>query len=289
MMKLLPNLSTVICAACLTETNRKWIEGLCRDSISFCDYIDISMKKRAEEYGLMVSHDKYPSVIPLDIPVVVIAGVWEKTDKFEISLALRERFMRDGYKVSQVGSRCGCEMLGFHSFPGFMFQKDLDGVDKIICLNRWMIQIAENEQPDLVLITIPGAIQDFNEKFTRGFGLLPHLVFHAVMPDVFLMCTFYLRESAEVLEDLSVFCKYRFGASVDIFHMSNLIIDFHESEERGCIVTNSIYRETVSRTVAKDFSNSVVPVFNGVDSRECDRMYEMLIEKLTPKDVQAVI
>ena len=119
--------------------------------------------------------------------------------------------------------------------------------------------------------------------------MLHHLVIQAGMPDVILMCTFYLRESAEALEELSMSCKYRFGAPVDLFHMSNLIIDFHESEERNRIVTNSIYREMVSETVAKDFSNSSVPVFNGVESQECDRMYEMLMEKLMPKDVRAVI
>lgn len=289
MIKLLPNLSTVICAACLTAANRKRLEELCCNFIPSCNFIDISMNKRVEEYGLMLPSDKYPSVEPLGIPVVVIAGVWEKTDKFEISLSLRERFMRDGYKVSQIGSRPGCEMLGFHSFPGFMFQKNLDGIDKIIYLNRWIIQMVKNEQPDLVLITVPGAMQDFNEKFTRGFGVLHHLVFQAVMPDEILMCTFYLRESTKVLEDLSMSCKYRFGAPVDIFHMSNLFIDLLESEERNCIVTNSIYREMVSETVARNFSNSSVPVFNGVDSEECNRMYEMLIQKLMPKEVQAVI
>lgn len=84
-------------------------------------------------------------------------------------------------------------------------------------------------------------------------------------------------------------CKYRFGAPVDIFHMSNLFVDLQESEERDCIITNSIYREIVSETIAKDFSKNPIPVFNGVDSQECNQMYKTLIEKLIPKDVQAVI
>lgn len=36
-------------------------------------------------------------------------------------------------------------------------------------------------------------------------------------------------------------------------------------------------------------SRKSVPVFNGVNSQECDQMYEILIEKLMPKDVRAVI
>lgn len=289
MIKLIPNVSTVICAACLTSANQKRLKEFCCNSISSCNFMDISVNEKVGECSCMIPVEKYPSVNPLDIPVVVIAGVWEKTDKFEISLALRERLIKDGYKISQIGSRHECEMLGFHSFPGFMFQKDLDGIDKIIYLNRWIRQMVENEQPDLLLVTIPGAMQDFNEKFTRGFGLLHHLVFQAVMPDVILLCTFYLHGFTKALEELSMSCKYRFGAPVDIFHMSNLFVDLQESEERDCIITNSIYREIVSETIAKDFSKNPIPVFNGVDSQECNQMYKTLIEKLIPKDVQAVI
>ncbi len=287
-IQMIPRLSHVFCVAQLTNANLERLKEGCCHAPNPCDFVDFCEYKRIESYGLKIPSERYPSLQLIDTPVVVVAGMWEKTDKFEVSLSLRERFLRDGYRVSQIGSRNGCEMLGFHSFPGFMLQKDLDGTVKIPCFNLWIQQIVKREQPDVVLITVPGAAQDFNEQFTRGFGLLYYEIFQAVVPDELVMCTFYIHEGEKFLEDISQSCRYKLGVPVDVFHISNLIIDVNESEEHSRIVTNCIYREIVSETVSKGFGDSSIPVVNGLDPEECDRMYEVLLEKFTPKNVQAV-
>lgn len=288
MIQIIPRVSHVLCVAQLTEANRKKLKEVCQCAGQNCEFVDFCEYKGLEVYGLVKPAEQYPPLQLLDVPVVVVAGMWERTDKFEISLSLRERFLRDGYRVSQVGSRDGCEMMGFHSFPQFMLQKDLDGTVKIPCFNQWIHQIIRQEQPDVVLITIPGALQDFNEQFTRGFGVLPYEVFQAVVPDALVMCTFYMREFSKAPEELSNSCKYKFDTSVDVYHISNLIIDVDESEQYRRTITNSIYRQTVSEAVDEGFAFSPIPIFNGLESEECDRMYEVLIEKLAPKDVQSV-
>lgn len=289
MLLLIPHISHILCTARLTEANREKLKEACRCSSQPCDFLDFCEDKGLEAYGLATPMEKNPALKFVDVPVVIVAGLWEKTDKFEISLSLRERFLRDGYRVSQVGSRDGCEMMGFHSFPRFMLQKDLDGTVKIPCFNQWLHQIIKQEQPDVILITIPGALQDFNERFTRGFGLLPHEVFQAVAPDALVMCNIYMSEEENVLDELSMSCKYKFGAPVDAFHISNLIVDVIRTEEFSRIVTNSIYRETVSKAVARGATNNSIPVFNGLDAMECDKMYETIIEKLTSKGAQIVL
>lgn len=289
MLALIPHISQILCTARLTEANCKKLKEACRCSSQPCDFFDFCEEKGLEAYGLAEPTEKNPSLKFLDVPVVIVAGVWEKTDKFEISLSLRERFLRDGYRISQVGSRDGCEMMGFHSFPKFMLQKDLDGTVKIPCFNQWIHQMNKQEQPDVVLITIPGALQDFNEQFTRGFGLLPHEVFQAVAPDALVMCNIYMSEEENVLDELSMSCKYKFDIAVDAFHISNLIVDVHKSEEFSRIITNSIYRETVSKAVTRGSTNNLIPVYNGLDAKECDKMYETIIEKLTSKGSQTVL
>lgn len=71
--------------------------------------------------------------------------------------------------------------------------------------------------------------------------------------------------------------------------MSNLMIDINDSEERGRIVTNSIYRESVSEAVERGFADSPIPVFNGWETEHCDKLFDVLLQKLTPKSVQAVL
>lgn len=289
MVRLIPHLLNVVCAAHFSDKNRKKLGDACRCSNPSCTFLYFLENRRPEEYGLTLPDEEYPPLQAINVPAVIVAGAWEKTDKFEISLALRERFLKNGYSVSQVGSREGCEMFGFHSFPGFMFRKDVDIIDKIIYFNRWIVRLTEEEQSDLVMISIPGAMQNFNEQFTRGFGMLHHQVFQAITPDALVVCTFYMPNITEDVGDMSTFCKYRFGAPVDAFHMSNLLVDLNDSEESNRIVTNSIYRKDVSEAVAKGAAISPIPIFNGLDSTDCNRMFEVILEKLTPKEVQAVL
>ncbi len=289
MVRLVPHLSHVICVAQLTAANCKKLKEACLKTESSCNFVDFSEHKGPEAYGLTESIEKYPSLKQLDVPVVVVAGWWEKTDKFEISLALRKRFLQNGYRISQVGSRDGCEMFGFHSFPGFMLRKDVDAVDKIIYFNRWIMNMVREEQSDLLLITIPGAVQNYNEQFTRGFGVLHYEVFQAVLPDALVMCTFYMHGDMQNLQEISTSFKYKFGVPVDAFHMSNLLININDSEERSRIITNNIYRENVSEVIAKKLMDSSIPVCNGLDTKDCDRIYDVLMKKFTPKDVQVVL
>lgn len=287
-VKLIPRLSHIICSARLCDVNKSKLKKLCLQTGSSCDFLDLSAQKEEEMCGLSASIEKDPPLKLLDVPVVIVAGWWEKTDKFEISLSLRERFLQEGYCLSQIGSRNGCEMFGFHSFPEFMFRKNIDAVDKIIYFNRWIGQLVREEQPDLVLITIPGAIQNFSEQFTKGFGILHYQVFQAVLPDALVMCTFYMPDAMKALAEMSQSCKYRFDASVDVFHMSNLFVDINGSEESKHIITNSIYREAVDRALAQRYADSPIPIFNSLNEEECNRMFDVLIEKLTPKDTRAV-
>ena len=278
-VNLVPCLKHIICAARLTNVNRKRLEYTCLQVNPPCIFENLSENKPPKAYGLTKPPKKHLSLHLLNVPVVIVAGLWKNTDKFEVSLALRERFLKNGYRITQIGSRVGCELFGFHSFPGFMFRKDVDAGDKVIHFNRWISQITKNEQPDLVLITLPGAVQDLNEQFTHGSEILQHQVFKAVTPDVLVMCTFYTFDSIETLEIISTLCKHRFDTPVDVFHMSNLIIDIIESEDHPHVVTNSVYRETVSETIEKKFAVSHIPIFNALDSEGCDRMFDAIIEK----------
>ena len=290
-VKWIPDLSYIICAARFTVINEEELKEICMQKNQFCDFVNLTGEKPLSAYKLTENHAIHPPIREINVPVVCIVGWWEKTDKFEVSLVLREQFLEAGYHVAQVGSRNISEMFGFHSFPDFMFSKSIDAEDKIIYFNRWLENIIKKEQPDLLLITIPGAMNNFNNEFTRGFGILHHQVFQSVLPDILIMCTSYLSESVQTikkLEDVSMSCKYKYGAVVDAFHMSNLLIDIYDSEERGYVVTSNIYRENVSRTIAEKFRNSSIPIFNVLDQRDCNGIFDVIINKLCSKDSRVI-
>lgn len=285
-LKIIPNIDKVILAAKLTNNNVELLQGACAES--GCIFENLNNKAESFDFkpDIITALD-----IPLEqinVPIVAIAGLWEETDKFEVSLALREKFIQNGYHITQIGSRNYCEMLGFHSFPNFMYDINMDAVGKIMNFNRWVKQLTKSEDPDLIIITVPGAIKNLNDKFPKGFGVLPHILFQAMAVDVLLFCTTFEWGAIELLDELSTICKYSFGCEVDCFHMSNMFFDINTSLERESVTLNHVSREKVADALEHGYKDSPIPVFNMLDNDACDKVFNLIEGKLSGDDFMLV-
>ncbi|MDR1532861.1 MAG: TIGR04066 family peptide maturation system protein [Clostridiales bacterium] len=275
-----PKFESVLCFAKFSEAQiNKLADNF--SSQSHPPAIDDQCSFEAENVFEYESNDTDMHLEPLDVPIVAVAGTWWNIDKFETSLALREMFLSNGYKVSQIGSRNYCELMGFHSFPSFMFDPRVDAAKKIVCFNRYVKRIIEKEQPDVVIVGVPGSIQSLNDEYTNGFGLLAYLTFQAITVDFLVLCSFYDHKTDAYLKLMSESCKYKFGCAADCFHMSNLFIDFTMTSERKSIVTNKIARSYVSKCLDEIDPAPSIPVLNIYDKQDCRKLFDMIIDKLT--------
>jgi len=284
---IVPQLDRIMCAAKLIEQNKKRLMVACGQAK--CEFEDLNRLRPPESYGLSLPKMRNPPLLKTEVPIVGVAGLWEDMDKFEVSLTLREGLIKNGYRVTQIGSRNYCELFGFHSFPNYMFDPGIDAANKILYLNQFIHDIAEKEKPDVVILTIPGAIQNLNERFTRGFGIIPHLVFQAAIVDFLLFCVMYEHRSHQFIQEISKMCMYRFGSEVDCYHMSNQYFDISESEERGKVIVNRADRETVSRTLNENFKVSTIPVINAFEHSSQDKLFDLVVGKLSGDDFQIVL
>ncbi|MCL2248949.1 MAG: TIGR04066 family peptide maturation system protein [Oscillospiraceae bacterium] len=276
----------IICAAKLSKQNTKILENICE--AAGCIFEDLNQLTHVEQYELMDSFEENPAIENIDVPIIVIAGLWEETDKFEVSLALRKKFLQNNYKVTQIGSRNCCELFDFHSFPGFMLRSHVDAVDKIIHFNRLIKHLTENERPDIIILTIPGAIKNLSDEITKGFGILPHIIFQSIMADYLIFCTMYDECSIQFLQEISTMCKYKFDCPVDCYHMSNMLFDLAESKSRKRVVINRFDRNDVSLAVELGFKNSPISVMNILEQTSQDMLFAMIIDKLAGTDCQII-
>jgi len=284
---IIPHLKRIICAASLNKQNETILQTICMQAGCILD--DLNLLRTTADYSLVCPSEKNPPLKRIDVPVVAVAGLWEEMDKFEVSLVLREIFIENGYRVTQIGSRNCCEIFGFHSFPSFMVDSTVDAADKVFYLNQWICLLKDTERPDVILLTVPGAIQNYNERFTNGFGILPHVVFQAIMADFLIFCTMYDFNSIQFLQEISTMCRYRFGCEIDCYHMSNLYFDINESEEQGKVIVNRINREIVSQTLEENFKDSQIPIINILEQSSRDKLFGLLLGKLSGEDFQIVL
>ena len=151
--RLAPHLRTLLCAARLRPQSRERLAECCAAHGCALRFpTGDTMFTGAQAAGL----DRLEL---LTVPIVLVAGMWEGTDKFEVSLSLRQKLLADGYRVSQIGARSYCELFGFHSFPAFMYDPTVDETQKILLFNRFVYAVCREEKPDILLLTIPGGIQ----------------------------------------------------------------------------------------------------------------------------------
>lgn len=277
---MVPEVSEIMCAANLSEAGVNKIRQACGDQNLNCKFLKLAEKALSDDITA-IYNDGRKNLEKIDVPIIVIAGLWENTDKFKTSLVLRNKLLKEGYRVSQIGSRNYCELFGFHSFPGFMTDSKISEIDKPLMLNRYVKKIADCEESDVIIIGIPGSIQSFNEKYTNRFGILPYITFQALLVDFLIMCTFYEYSSVKFLDEISQLCKYRFSCCVDAYHMSNLYIDLAETEEKNKVITNRIPRNIINKTLKDNYGESKIPVFNLYEDRDVDRLFDLILNKLS--------
>lgn len=272
--------SKIMCAANLTEAGVNKIKQACNEKSVNCNFVYLAEIAFPSDYTAFYTNSQ-KNLEKIEVPIIVIAGLWENTDKFKTSLVLRNKLLNEGYRVSQIGSRSYCELFGFHSFPTFMTDSGISENDKPLMLNRYVKNIADSEEPDVIIIGIPGSIQSFNDKYTNRFGILPYLTFQALLVDFLIMCTFYEYSSIKFLDEISQLCKYRFSCCVDAYHMSNLYIDIAETEEKDRIVKNRIARNIINKTLENNYGESQIPVFNLYEDHDGDKLFDLILNKLS--------
>ncbi len=262
------------------ENERASVEEYCNENnVYFKNYIANNIPDD-DFHG--DSNNNTKDLQDINVPVISVMGTTEETNKFSIQLDLRTRIMDLGYKVSQIGTRSYCELLGFHSFPNFMLGHSMPEYEKILLFNRYIKSIEIQEKPDIIIIGIPGGIMPVNNQIHNYFGITAYEVYQAVLPDASILSMLYEEYNKAYIENICNLIKYRYGFEITCFNITNKTIDWLElvnakPKEIQCC---SIRSEIVENIITELNKYSIPPVFNLVNNNDSMQMTKLLIDKL---------
>ncbi|MCX8129740.1 MAG: TIGR04066 family peptide maturation system protein [Clostridia bacterium] len=265
----------IICTLDLKEKYKEIYDACMSKSVNF-NYL---RKSDASEPEYL---NKPGKISDISTPIIAVISVTEGANKFAIQLSLRDNIQKMGYKVSQVGTRNYCELLDFHSFPEFMSSGTIPEYKKVLLFNEYIKNIEVQEEPDVIIVGIPGAIMPFNNDIHNGFGILAYEVFQAINPDASILSLLYEDYKAEYFDILTKKIRYQFGFDVDGINITNKKVDWMEmmNNKTSTIRTLSINTDFVNKKV-KEFNNkSDIPVFNILDDSDSKSMAQVIINKL---------
>lgn len=140
-------------------------------------------------------------------PVIGVFGTSSKQGKYTLQLALRQRFLRDGYQVGQLGTEPSAYLFGLDAcYPmGYASTVETTGLNAISTINYMMSKI-EQKDPDIIIVggqsqTIPlstgnlGLYTLYNQELLLGSE-----------PDICIICVntlddiSYVKRTIEYLE-----------------------------------------------------------------------------------------
>lgn len=189
--------------------------------------------------------DGIPQIRDINKPVVMIVGTGVNTGKFDAQLQIREMFLSEGYKVSQIGSKSYCELWGFHSFPDFM-NKTLDTAEKIVGFNHYINYIVDAEGSDIVIVGVPGGVFPLSNKLFDDFGIMNYMVANAVKPDYVILNTGFVDYNNDYIEAMAKALKNRLDYDVDSVFLSNFYINWEATDSLDRLVYMTIPANVVN-------------------------------------------
>lgn len=191
-----------------------------------------------------------------DMPIVSIAGVGPYVQKFQVGLKLRNDFGDAGYRTLYISSRREGSLFGTKIFPEFLFENGMSFSEKIYGINHYVDKLCQEEQPDVVLISIPGETMELSQKHKMDFGYIASIIFFAIKPDVSILNLYNLKYTDEFLEEQKNYCKYRFGIVPDLFYATGMgivesslqeaWIQYYHADKLydDLLIENKLYNET---------------------------------------------
>ncbi|OPX43735.1 hypothetical protein CLHUN_24550 [Ruminiclostridium hungatei] len=215
----------------------------------------------------------------INIPVIFVLGISERANKFEIQLALRKRLLKEGYKVSQVGTKKYCELLGFHSMPSFIYGNSLSEPEKITLFNHYIKKMEKEEKPDVIIIGLPGGTMKFNNKYTCNYGITSYEISQAVIPDAAICSVLYEDYKPAYFENVCKSLQYKLGFKVDCFNLSNYQFDWIRTESSMQMCFTLLDSKAVIQKI-ENLSGMETPIFNILEEDHSDEMCKFILDKL---------
>ncbi len=179
-------------------------------------------------------------------PILSVLGTSSRQGKFTLQLELRKRFLKDGYKVGQLGTEPTSKLFGFEEMIPFGYNASvhLNMEDMVFYNNSCMHEIGLKE-PDIIII---GSQSQTVNSYWGNQNMYPYeqyLFLLATEPDAYILCinaddsVDYIKRTQKYIE--SITCAVNVG--IVLFPMEKKGNDIIINDER--VLSNSELQERV--------------------------------------------
>ena len=133
---------------------------------------------------------------------------------------------------------------------------DIQDSEKIYLFNSYVKQIEDKENPDIIIIGVPGGVMPYDADHPNGFGIVNYLVSNALNVDYALLSLSYNEYDESFWNFVINYMKFRYEYPVQSFHLTNIFHDIYGDErndrERLIYINQKKVEEKIKTFARKD-------------------------------------
>lgn len=216
-------------------------------------------------------------------PVIFVGGILECMDNFNIALQIKVRLENIGYNTVLISDEQDSIFFQGLEYPNEFMNSNIDPVNQIIKINRYIQAIEYIYFPDVIILHQPKGMLMYNQYFHNTFGIYSYMMGQSVKADYLILNIPASLFNLEYLDVLSNHFKKILGQEVNIFNITNE--EYEVGNNTIGVLNPPIYAdyrkvdEIVNKVSKMDDS-----IFNLNRENEINRIVNKIIEELSKED-----
>lgn len=251
------------------------------DLSSYMDTLDLFSKKGLRYFYPHVSRENIPrencgKLRHIGKPVIGVFGTSPRQGKYTLQLALRQRFLKDGYRVGQLGTEPTSLLFGFEAcYPvGYKSTVSISGLDAICVINYLMGKI-EDSNPDLIIVGSQSQTIPLNTGNVGLYTIYNQDIMLACEPDICILCINYNDEIEYIKRTIHFIESY-----VDT-HVLGMVLFPLERNLRWSVFGNTSKKIDADQLIEKQkfiSKKTGLPVILLNNEYEINNLYQMCLD-----------
>ena len=260
----------VLCLEGKEESVPKWLKEISSD----CQELQIKTLRSFHSDGWDSTY-----IQDIDTPVILIGGFIGGSDTLEIVLSVSKALQQNGLDVITVTQEPVASLFDYISVqPPKMFSDNLPEYIRSIKAQFWKIE--KEYMPDIIVVEAPDAMIQYSKLVPNGYGIYTYMLCSAIAPDHCICCVPHNMAIPELINEISNDFFTRYGVTIDIVHISNLIVDGAKTFETRNMCTFYDNFETAYDIASRigEFQRDVLFVNAIRDCRSFSQMIMRIVE-----------
>lgn len=226
--------------------------------------------------------DKKNYIKNIDVPAIGVMGLGDFCNKFCCEVEIASFFRQKGYSVTHFGSKDFEGMLGERRYPEFLYSQDYTVTQRILGWNKYLFELCNRDNPDLILLGMPGGIMPLNNKILNEFGEIPYIISNGIRIDEGILCSyFYEQVDQKYLTGYKNYCKYKLNCEIEWICVSNSSCRFDLDSEESILEYLHYDPEIADKMQVIAEHQENIRFLNILNDKSRDEMLNQLYEELT--------